>query len=267
MAENHMMPYPHRILDIVKETEAEYTFRVEAKDKKPAHGQFFQVSLPKIGEAPISVSDFGDEYIEFTIRNVGKVTNDVFKLHSGDNLFLRGPYGTVFPTDRFDGGNLVVISGGTGVSPVRSLLKHYHRHSDRLKKLYFIAGFKNAKSILFNEDLQAFKKNPVFKTYYTLDIEEAPGFRMGFCTECVRDVPFADFGDDYNVVIVGPPVMMKKAGEECLRLGAREEKIWMSFERKMSCALGKCGHCKINETYVCLEGPVFNYTAAKSLVD
>ena len=85
-------------------------------------------------------------------------------------------------------------------------------------------------------------------------------------TAHIGKVPFADF-EDYNVVIVGPPVMMHFAALECLKSGAQEEKIWVSFERKMSCAVGKCGHCKINETYVCLEGPVFNYTTAKDLFD
>ena len=61
--------------------------------------------------------------------------------------------------------------------------------------------------------------------------------------------------------------MMRFAALECMKCGVPAEKIWVSFERKMSCAVGKCGHCKINQTYVCLEGPVFNYTKAKELFD
>lgn len=85
-------------------------------------------------------------------------------------------------------------------------------------------------------------------------------------TAHIPAIPFARFAD-YNVVIVGPPVMMHFAALACRSAGVPEEKIWVSFERKMSCAVGKCGHCKINETYVCLEGPVFNYTKAKDLFD
>ena len=83
-----------------------------------------------------------------------------------------------------------------------------------------------------------------------------------------EQIPFDSFADvGYNVVIVGPPVMMHFAALECMKNGVPEENIWVSFERKMSCAVGKCGHCKINETYVCLEGPVFNYSKAKTLFD
>ena len=85
-------------------------------------------------------------------------------------------------------------------------------------------------------------------------------------TKYIPDVPFDTF-EDYNVVIVGPPPMMRFSALECMKCGVPPEKIWVSFERKMSCAVGKCGHCKINETYVCLEGPVFNYTKAKELFD
>lgn len=267
MSNNIMMPYPHEILDIKRETELEYTFRVAANGAEVRHGQFFQVSIPKVGEAPISVSDFDKDYLEFTIRKVGKLSNDIFGLEAGDNLFLRGPYGTSFPISEFNGKNLVVIAGGTGVSPVRSLLKHYHRNSGDIKALYLIAGFKNEKSILFREDLKAFAENPKFHTVYTLDNEKICGYETGFCLNHVDKIPFADFGDDYNIVIVGPPVMMGSTAVECIKNGAAEEKIWMSFERKMACAVGKCGHCKIDEKYVCLEGPVFNYTVAKKLVD
>ena len=83
----------------------------------------------------------------------------------------------------------------------------------------------------------------------------------------VKDIPFQDFGEEYAVIIVGPPVMMKFTAQECMKYGVTEDHIYVAFERKMSCALGKCGHCKINETYVCLEGPVFPYTKAKGLVD
>lgn len=86
-------------------------------------------------------------------------------------------------------------------------------------------------------------------------------------TRFIGGVPFQDYGGEYQVIIVGPPVMMHFAALECVKNGVPDETIWVSFERKMSCAIGKCGHCRIDETYVCLEGPVFNYTAAKNLLD
>lgn len=260
---NKFLPEAYKIKEIIHETTAEYTFRV-GYDKHVEHGQFFMLSIPKVGEAPISVSGRGDGTIDFTIRKVGKLTNGIFNMREGDTLFMRGPYGNHFPVDDFKNKDLVVIAGGTGVSPVRSTLQHFYEHEDEIKSLTFIAGFKNKESILFKEDLEKFSSK--FNTVYTLDNESYGGFRKGFVTEYVKDIPFNDF-DDYNVIIVGPPAMIGFTAKECVANGVDPSKIWVSFERKMSCAVGKCGHCKINETYVCLEGPVFNYEKAKDMLD
>lgn len=261
--ENIMLPTGHKIISVLKETRAEYTFRVEYEGKTD-HGQFFQLSIPKIGEAPISVSGRGEGYVEFTIRKIGRLTEGIFGLGPGDTLFMRGPYGKPFPVESFKGKDLVVICGGTGMAPVKTTLNYFAEHRDEVGEVYLIAGFKDINSVIFTEELEKFSK--CFKAVKTLDNSSAPGFETGMVTAHIGKIPFESFAD-YNVVIVGPPAMMHFAALECLKHGAAEEKIWVSFERKMSCAVGKCGHCKINETYVCLEGPVFNYTQAKELFD
>lgn len=258
-----MIPQPYRILQVVHETGAEYTFRV-AYDGATGFGQFFMLSIPKVGEAPISVSARSPQWVEFTIRKVGRLTGRLFGLGAGDVLFMRGPYGNTFPMEEFAGRDLVVIAGGTGLAPLRAMLHHYEQDPGELRSLTLLAGFKDRASVLFEEDLERFRS--AFATVYTLDNEDAPGFRKGFVTAYIRDVPFAAF-DDYRVVVVGPPVMMHRAAEECIRNGAAADRIFVSFERKMSCALGKCGHCKINETYVCVEGPVFRYARARDMFD
>lgn len=261
--ENIMRPEPHKILQIIRETTAEYTFRVEYPGVT-LHGQFFQLSLPKIGEAPISISGKGDGFVEFTIRKVGRVTDELFRLKPGSFIFMRGPYGHPFPVEQFEHKNLVVISSGTGLAPVKTLLNHFYFNDDIRKEVYLISGFKDLNSVLFNEEREAFSK--VFHTTYALSRQEADGYASGRVTKFIPTVPFDTF-DDYNVVIVGAPAAMHSAAQMCLELGVPSEKIWVSFERKMSCAVGKCGHCKINEVYVCLEGPVFNYTKAQQLFD
>lgn len=263
--DNIMLPSPHKILRVLKETQAEYTFRV-AYEGETQHGQFFQLSIPKIGEAPISVSGKGPGYVEFTIRKIGRLTDGIFGLGEGDTLFMRGPYGKPFPVEQFRGKDLVVICGGTGMAPVKTMLNYFYDHPDEVNSVYLIAGFKDISAVLFTEELEKFRAAEKFHVIPTLDSSSAPGFETGMVTAHIGKVPFADFAD-YNVAIVGPPVMMHFAALECLKQGAAEEKIWVSFERKMSCAVGKCGHCKINETYVCLEGPVFNYARAKDLFD
>jgi anaerobic sulfite reductase subunit B len=261
---NIMLPSPHKILSVTKETKAEYTFRV-AYNGETKHGQFFQLSIPKVGEAPISVSAKGDGWVEFTIRKVGRLTGGIFGLDAGKTLFMRGPYGNWWPIEEFRNKDLVVIAGGTGLAAVRSMLNHFYDQEEKVRSLTVIAGFRDIDNVLFTEDLKRFKQS--FRTIYTLDNGSAEGFETGMVTAHIAKVPFKEFGDYYNIALVGPPVMIRFTVAECLKNGVDEGNIWVSFERKMSCAVGKCGHCKINEAYVCLEGPVFNYVNAKELID
>lgn len=266
MLNNPVRPQARKILEILPQTEMEWTFRVQ-NDLPIRHGQFMQLSLPKIGEAPISVSGFGDGYVDFTIRKVGKVTDELFSLKKGDTIFLRGCYGNGWPVERLKGKNVVIIAGGTGVSPVKSLINRLCDDPDYAREIYLILGFKNSRGILFADELEKWKAAKHFHTVYTLDSEEYPGWNKGLVTDFIKGIPFSDFGGQYECIVVGPPVMMKFTGMGLRMNQVPEEKIWMSFERKMSCAIGKCGHCRIDETYVCLDGPVFNYTVGKKLVD
>ncbi|MGL4739459.1 MAG: anaerobic sulfite reductase subunit AsrB [Sarcina sp.] len=261
---NLLTPNPYEIIKITKETDTEYTFRVKT-DIKINHGQFLQLSIPRYGEAPISVSGFGDDYLDFTIRAVGKVTDGIFKLKEGDKIFLRGPYGNGWPLEQFKNKNVVIVAGGTGVAPVRSMINYFCNSENEVKSLNLVFGFKNESSILFKDELDIWSKK--FNTIYTLDNGQLDGFETGMVTKHLSKLPLEKFNDNYEVIIVGPPIMMHFTALEFLKLGVNEEKIWVSFERKMSCAIGKCGHCRIDETYVCIEGPVFNYKRAKSLLD
>ncbi|MDY3005543.1 anaerobic sulfite reductase subunit AsrB [Anaerococcus porci] len=263
---NYVLPKSYEILDILKHTDLEWTFKVKF-DKEVKPGQFLQVSLAKIGEAPISVSGMGDGFVEMTIRNVGEVTSKLFKSKAGDYIFLRGPYGNGWPLSELKGKNVVVIAGGTGVSPVRGLIEYIRDNPDEFGSLYLILGFKNHESVLFKDDLEKWRKSEKINTIYSLDNEEIEGFRKGMVTAFIPELPFDSFDGNYSVVMVGPPIMMRFTSLGLLKEGVLEDKIWTSFERKMSCAVGKCGHCRINETYVCLDGPVFPYTVAKDLLD
>ncbi len=261
MEDNIILPQPRRILSIQKHTKTEYTFRV-ACDTPPEYGQFFMLSIPKVGEAPISASGKGDGWVEFTIRNTGAVTRAIFDLIPGNTIFLRGPYGNHFPVEEeFEGKHLLVVCGGTAMAPVMIMLNHFYEHPELAKSVHLICGFKDHNAILFRDEIEKFRDR--IDVIATLDNEEYENFEKGMVTAHIGKIPIAEWGDDYNIVIVGPPVMFKFASMECMKNGAKEERIWVSYERKMSCGVGKCGHCKINGTYVCLEGPVFNYAETK----
>ncbi|WP_195990302.1 anaerobic sulfite reductase subunit AsrB [Clostridium sp. D53t1_180928_C8] len=264
MNNNILSSIPCKLIEIIKETSHEYTFRV-ACDIKPSHGQFFQLNIPKFGEAPISVSSFGDNYLDFTIREVGKVTDEIFNLRPGDNIWLRGPYGVGWPVEKLKDKNLIIVAGGTGVAPVKSLIEKIYNDKKYVKSLNLVIGFRDSNGILFKSDLKRWKES--FNTIYTLDNENKEGWNSGLVTTYLNKLPLKDFDSNYEIIIVGPPIMMHFTALEFLKLGVPEDKMWVSFERKMSCAVGKCGHCRIDETYVCLEGPVFNYTKAKNLID
>lgn len=264
METNPFLPAPRRVLDVIRETESEYTFRIE-EHGSAGFGRFYQVSIPRVGEAPVSVCGSGDGWIEMTIRRVGTLTDAVFALAPGDLIHLRGPYGNGFPSDEFRGRHLVIAAGGTGLAPVRGLINHFYEHRDDLLKFDLLMGFKNPQSVLFERDIERWKQR--INTLVTVD--EACGIWgecVGLITEYVKKVHLSEFSK-MAVIVVGPPMMMKFTTQEFLKLGVPKELIWVSFERNMSCALGKCGHCKIDETYVCLEGPVFNYTKAETLLD
>ncbi|MGL4533659.1 MAG: anaerobic sulfite reductase subunit AsrB [Fusobacteriaceae bacterium] len=268
--QNIIMPTPYKLLDVKKMTDLEYLFRVEYPEaEKIQFGQFMQLSLPKVGECPISVTNFSAEegWAEFLIRKVGIVTDEIFNLYPGDLVPMRGPYGKGFDFKNYENKKLVIVTGGSGLAPVRSLIKHVFNSPTSVKSMELLFGFKDKKSILFENEIVEWQEK--FPTILTVDKgSEIDGERVGLVTKYVPQLKMAENTfDDLEVILVGPPMMMKYTALEFLKLGVPEKNIWVSFERKMSCAVGKCGHCRIDETYVCLEGPVFNYESAKYLID
>lgn len=261
---NEYIPFRSEIKEIIKHTEIEYTFRMSfTGDVKP--GQFFEVSIPKFGEAPISVSGIGKDTVDLTIRRVGKVTNEIFENYVGDSFFMRGPYGNGFDVEEFKGKQIIVIAGGTGLSPVKGVVDYFANHTEEADGITLIAGFKSPSDVLFKEDFEFWnEKINVIKT-----VDSAPEGYEGHVGMVTKFIPELEIKDPENTVFitVGPPVMIKFVVKEILNLGIEEKNIWISNERKMCCGLGKCGHCKIGSTYICLDGPVFNYVDGKDLID
>ncbi|MBU3840839.1 MAG: anaerobic sulfite reductase subunit AsrB [Candidatus Ruminococcus intestinipullorum] len=264
MIKNDYVPFVSEIKDVIKHTAIEYTFRMSYKgDVKP--GQFFEVSIPKYGEAPISVSGIGEDYVDLTIRKVGKVTNEVFERYKGETLLLRGPYGNGFDVEEYKGKELVVMAGGTGLSPVKGIVDYFANHPEQHDGMTLIAGFKTPNDILFVEEFANWKK--AMDVILTVDCAEGDTqCQIGLVTQYIPQLKLKDVKEAVAVV-VGPPMMMKFSVQGLLDIGFKEENIWISQERKMCCGLGKCGHCKIGDSYVCLDGPVFNYTKGKELID
>lgn len=261
---NEYLPFASRIKDVIKQTDIEYTF-VMSYEGPVKPGQFFEVSLPKYGEAPISVSGIGDGTVDLTIRKVGRVTDEIFENYIGDTLFMRGPYGNGFDLADYQGSELVVIAGGTGLSPVRALVNHFASQPDDCQSLQVICGFKTPQDILFYDDQMRWRETA--QVTLTVDCETDEDYcHVGRVTEHIPQLSLKDPATA-KAIVVGPPLMMTFSVLGLLDLGFREDHIWVSYERKMCCGIGKCGHCKIGDQYVCVDGPVFTYDQAKDLLD
>ena len=261
---NEYIPFLSTVKEIIRHTDIEYTFRMSYKGNvKP--GQFFEVSIPKYGEAPISVSGLGSDTVDLTIRKVGKVTNRIFEHYVGNSMLMRGPYGNGFDIEKFKGKEVIIIAGGTGLSPVKGIVDYFSEHPEEAISTTLIAGFKSPADILFKQDFEKWEKTiQVIKT-----VDSAPenySGLTGMVTKYIPDLPIVNISDSVFIT-VGPPVMIKFTILEILKRGVPENNIWISHERKMCCGLGKCGHCKMDDTYICLDGPVFNYAESKHLID
>lgn len=264
---NEYLPFPSKIVEIIEHTSLEHTFRVEyTGDVRP--GQFFEVSIPRVGEAPISVSGIGENTIDLTIRKVGKVTDEIFDLLHSDRLFLRGPYGNGFDVELYKGKEILVVAGGTGLSPVRGVVDYFAQNPDDCQSISLVAGFKSPADVLFLADQIRWRESVnIILTVDALDCD--PGdmtCEIGLVTEHLPNLKIDNY-EKAVAIVVGPPMMMHFTCLQLLELGFKEENIWISQERKMCCGLGKCGHCKINESYVCIDGPVYNYTVGRHMFD
>lgn len=256
-----------KIVKIDKHTKLERTFTLGA-ELQGSPGQFVMVSVAHAGEIPISISGFGSDTFEITVRNTGKVTSRLFDKKVGDKVSFRGPYGEGFPLADFQDQHLVVIAGGTAVAAVKPLIEHSLAGNDRAaRKLDLLIGFRSPKHVLFKKELKSWEKNGgVIVTVDTTENDDdswAGG--IGFVVDFVKYVD--DLGPDTKVVVIGPPLMMTNTVRELSRHKVCCKNIWTSFERHMKCGVGKCGHCRIRDKYVCVDGPVFNYVEAESLID
>ncbi|GAA0092589.1 anaerobic sulfite reductase subunit AsrB [Paraclostridium bifermentans] len=262
---NPYIPVNSKIIDIIKHTDIEWTFRVSSKTEGVLPGKFYEISIPKFGESPISVSGYGKDYIDFTIRNVGKVTSELFNYTVGDSFFIRGPYGNGFDVSLYEGREIVIVAGGSGLAPVRGIVEHFYNNPDRCISFKLIVGFKSPQDILFKDDLNKWsEKLDILVTVDNADSDY--GGNIGLVTKYIPELKIDDI-NNMSAVVVGPPMMMKFTVAEFFKRNLSEHNIWVSYERKMCCGVGKCGHCKMDETYICIDGPVFDYSYAKNLID
>lgn len=223
-------------------------------------GQFVEVSLFGIGEAPISVSSSPTKKgaFDLVVREVGNVTKALHGLEAGAKVGIRGPYGNGFDMNSFKGKDILVVGGGIGLVPLRSVINYVLDKRSDFGKLTVLYGTRNPSEILFKDEIKQWESRKDMDFRMTVDRGD-PSWKgnVGVITTLIP--PLSIDLEKTEVVVCGPPVMYKFAIMSLQSKQISNEKIWVSLERKMKCGLGKCGHCQINHLYVCQDGPVFNY--------
>jgi sulfhydrogenase subunit gamma (sulfur reductase) len=229
-------------------------------------GQFVMVSVFGVGEIPVSIasSPTNRGSFDLCVRAVGKVTRAMHKLGAGDEVGIRGPYGKGFPIGRLEGNDLLIIAGGLGVAPLRSLINYVLDNRRDFGKVHILLGCRTPKDLLFTDELSHWQERTDVLYQCTVD-RGAPDWagNVGLITTLIPGVDI-DTARTY-AVIVGPPVMYKFVLRELLHKHIPEDQILVSFERHMKCGMGKCGRCQIQNLYCCQDGPVFNYNDIKNM--
>jgi sulfite reductase subunit B len=229
-------------------------------------GQFMQVSVLGVGEAPISISSAPGrtDRVEMCVRAVGDVTNALHALSEGDEVGLRGPFGNGFDMGQLSGQHCLFVAGGLGLAPCRSFILQTLRQRDQFGDVTILYGTRTPRDLLFSRDLEAWQERSDCELMVTVDRgDETWTGRTGLITRLFREITID--AAQTAVFIIGPPVMFKFAVLEVLAMGVPESKIFCSLERRMKCGLGKCGHCQIRHVYVCQDGPIFSYQQVKRL--
>ncbi|NDP47250.1 MAG: Ni/Fe hydrogenase subunit gamma [Sulfuriferula multivorans] len=232
-----------------------------------APGQFNMLYLYGVGEVPISImSDPGDQgSIGHTIRAIGRVTQGLSSLQPGDQVGLRGPFGRGWPLQEIGGHDLVLVTGGLGCAPVVSVIHYVLRRRERFGKLVIIQGVKHAEDLIWREQYDHWATLP--DTQVLVAANEGGAlwpWHVGRVTELFSMARFNP--ERAAAMMCGPEGMMRAAAESLLQRGLPESRLFLSMERNMQCAVGRCGHCQLGGSFVCRDGPVFSWGQVKSLL-
>jgi len=225
-------------------------------------GQFVEVTVLGVGEAPISISSPPTRpgIIEICVRKAGLVTSALFELQKGDHIALRGPFGRGFPMAALKGQDLLLVAGGLGMAPLRSLLQAVLDDRASYGELVLMYGARNPDDLLFKYEFLGLMNRTDIKYLLSVDVDEEGIWRqyIGVVTGLFERIDLNP--ENTFCALCGPPIMYRFVLQELLKRKISPDRILMSLERMMKCGVGKCGHCTIGEYYCCTDGPVFKYS-------
>jgi NAD(P)H-flavin reductase len=265
-----MLPTAYRILRVHRELSDTFTLELEPADGSDvppfATGQFNMLYVFGVGEIPISIS--GDpshpQPLVHTTRAVGTVSKAMRELRSDDVIGVRGPFGSRWPIEQAEGKDIVIVAGGIGLAPLRSVMYQVLARREKYGKVVLLYGARTPGYILYRRELERWRSRLDLEVYATVD--RATGSWRGSVGVVTRLIPRAPF-DPLNTtaLICGPEIMMRFTALELEKRGVAAEHIYVSMERNMKCAVGFCGHCQYGPYFVCKDGPVFQYSCLQGM--
>jgi NAD(P)H-flavin reductase len=265
------LPEPYRILRRRRETADTWTLDLQpvsgADALSFAPGQFTMVYAFGAGEVPISIS--GDarraDRLVHTIRVAGATTRSICSVKRGGVLGVRGPYGTAWPLESAEGGDVLVAAGGIGLAPLRGALYALLARRDAYRRVILLYGGRSPGELLYRAELERWRKRAELDVLVTVDqADEDWRGSVGVVTTLLDRAEYDPATT--TAFVCGPEVMMRFTAAGLVAAGVPHERVHLSMERNMKCALGQCGRCQFGPVFVCGDGPVFSYAAIESLL-
>ena len=264
-----MAPIPFEVTGRTQDTYDTVTIELAAPggfEFRP--GQFNMLYPFGIGESAISISGDPDhpERLVHTIRKVGAVTTALHALRPGDQVGVRGPFGVPWPMEAAEGKDLVIVAGGIGIAPVRPAISEALNHRERYQELVLLYGARSPQDLVFADEIKEWRGRFDAEVGVTVDAADT-GYR-GSVGVVTRLIPSAPFDPETSIAfVIGPEIMMRFTVVELLKRGVAEDRIYLSMERNMQCAVGFCGHCQFGKLFVCRDGAVFRYDTVRGYLD
>ncbi len=263
-ASSPMLPQPFRVEKVVRDISDTFTLHLRPEGGRRAFpfaaGQFNMLYQFGVGEVPISISgDPGEpDRLIHTIRSVGTVTAGMAALKKGDVVGVRGPFGSAWPVEQAEGSDVVIIAGGIGLAPLRPVIYHIIANRGKFGRLRILYGARTPRDILFRSQLERWSSR--LDTFVDVTVDRASGDWHGNVGVVTRLIGHGGFDPDNTVAMIcGPEIMIRFTLQALADRGVGNDRIYVSMERNMKCAVGFCGHCQYGGNFVCRDGPVFRF--------
>ena len=265
-----LLTRPYAVSTVRRQTDDVATIDVEPVHDPIAFepGQFDMVYVYGVGESAISISSdpATPELLSHTVRGVGWVTKALIAMQPGTTIGIRGPYGRPWPLGAAEGRDLVIIAGGIGFAPVRPAVCQALAERDRFRRVVLLVGARSPRDLVFRDDLDRWEDDPRIDVGVSVD-SAARGW-TGHVGVVTRLIPPARFDPEDAVVLTcGPEVMLGFTAQALRSRGVPDERIHVTLERNMKCAVGTCGHCQLGPMLLCRDGPVFSWPEVGHLLE